>query len=418
MKILIHGINYTPELTGVGKYTGEMAEWLASRGHDVNVVTAPPYYPTWKVLPPYSGHRYTKENLHGVTVWRCPLWVPKSPDTMKRIIHLSTYALSSLPIMLLVSIFKRPDVIISIEPPLFCAPASLLCARLVGAKTWLHVQDFELSVFLGLGLVRSSAWLTRFLEIVFEGHLMRWFDHVSTISGYMLQRLLHLNIPSKRTCLLRNWADTDRIHPDTSPVRLRTALGITPDTSVILYSGNIGKKQGLETVLLSAKIICDQLPNVLFLIVGDGVHKGTLLELARKMSLKNIRIMPLLPREEFPEMLTLADIHLVIQKRGAADVVMPSKLTNILAAGGHAIITAESYTELGMFVNNNPGIATLVTPEDPSALADAIINLLNDDSFRATARKKSRKFAEEYLAKEPILTALEKELKSLIADKC
>src|SRR5688572_13649337 len=112
MRVLIYGINYAPELTGIGKYTGEMAEWLAFRGHEVRVVTAPPYYPHWRVYEGYQSHWYTRHtsalpggtsqasSLGGLTVIRCPLWVPRRPSGLKRIIHLMSFALSSFPIML------------------------------------------------------------------------------------------------------------------------------------------------------------------------------------------------------------------------------------------------------------------------------------------------------------------------------
>jgi len=75
VRILIYGVNYAPELTGIGKYSGEMAEWLARRGHEVRVVTAPPYYPEWKVGKGYSGASYKRETVNGIKVWRCPLYV-------------------------------------------------------------------------------------------------------------------------------------------------------------------------------------------------------------------------------------------------------------------------------------------------------------------------------------------------------
>ena len=100
MKILIYGINYAPELTGIGKYSAELAEWLAARGHEVSVVTAPPYYPQWRVHDGYRSGRYAKEELRGVTVRRAPLWVPEKPGGAKRLIHLASFALSSLPSLL------------------------------------------------------------------------------------------------------------------------------------------------------------------------------------------------------------------------------------------------------------------------------------------------------------------------------
>ena len=94
MKILVYGINYSPELTGIGKYTGEMVEWMVQQGHEVRVITAPPYYPEWQVGAKYSSWRYRREN-GDATVWRCPLYVPKQPSTLKRLIHLGSFAFSS-----------------------------------------------------------------------------------------------------------------------------------------------------------------------------------------------------------------------------------------------------------------------------------------------------------------------------------
>ena len=178
MRILIHGINYAPERIGIGKYTGEMATWLAKCGHNVRIVTAPPYYPEWHVQGDYKAWWYKHERLTGVDVWRCPLWVPRSPSGSKRIIHLLSFALSSFPIMLL-QILWRPDIVLAIEPPLFCTPQAWLAARLSGAKAWLHVQDFEVSAFFGLGF--SSSGLLQKIIAFLERCLMQKFDHVSSI---------------------------------------------------------------------------------------------------------------------------------------------------------------------------------------------------------------------------------------------
>jgi len=100
MKVLIYGLNFAPELTGIGKYSGDMALWLKEQGHDVRVVTAPPYYPEWQVRPGYESRRYRREVWKNISVWRSPLWVPKVPTGLKRIIHLLSFALTSLPLML------------------------------------------------------------------------------------------------------------------------------------------------------------------------------------------------------------------------------------------------------------------------------------------------------------------------------
>ena len=140
MKILLYGLNYAPELTGIGKYSGEMCEWLAERGHEVRVICAPPYYPDWQVTEPYKGWRYLTEQRNSVTVFRCPLFVPKKPKTLSRLVHLCSFAFSSLPIL-----FKqwswKPDVVVCVEPTFFCVPGTLLFCKLRGTKSLLHIQE-------------------------------------------------------------------------------------------------------------------------------------------------------------------------------------------------------------------------------------------------------------------------------------
>jgi len=141
MRVLVCGMNYAPEPVGIGRYTAEMAEWLAERGHEVRVVAAPPHYPAWKVGSGYRGWAYVRETIRGVDVFRCPLWVPSNPERPTRLLHFLSFALSSFPVVL-AQAFWRPDVVFAVEPTLLCAPGALASARLAGARSWLHVQDF------------------------------------------------------------------------------------------------------------------------------------------------------------------------------------------------------------------------------------------------------------------------------------
>ena len=100
MRLLIYGLNHAPEPTGIGKFTGEMAAWLAARGHEVRVVTAPPYYPAWQIGAGYSGWLWRRETIEGARVYRCPLYVPAKPRGLTRILHLASFALSSFPVAL------------------------------------------------------------------------------------------------------------------------------------------------------------------------------------------------------------------------------------------------------------------------------------------------------------------------------
>ncbi|AMO48149.1 colanic acid biosynthesis glycosyl transferase WcaI [Kosakonia oryzendophytica] len=398
MKILVYGINYSPELTGIGKYTGEMVEWMARQGHDVRVITAPPYYPEWKVGEHYSAWRWRKEQ-GAATVWRCPLYVPRQPSTLKRLLHLGSFALSSFfPLMAQRS--WKPDRIIGVVPTLFCTPGMRLLAKLSGARTVLHIQDYEVDAMLGLGMAgKGKSGRVARLAAAFERSGLHNVDNVSTISRSMMNKAREKGVAADKIIFFPNWSEVARFRDvdAESVAQLRRHLGLPDDKKIILYSGNIGEKQGLENVIEAAARL--QNHPWLFVIVGQGGGKARLEKMVSERGLDNVKFFPLQPYDALPALLSLGDCHLVIQKRGAADAVLPSKLTNILAVGGNAVITAEESTELGQLCLAQPGIAVCVEPESVDALAWGIERALALPKNNTVARE----YAERTLEKENVL---------------
>ena len=398
MKILVYGINYSPELTGIGKYTGEMVEWMARQGHEVRVITAPPYYPEWQVGVNYSSWRYRREE-GDATVWRCPLYVPKQPSTLKRLLHLGSFAISSF-FPLMAQRRWKPDRIIGVVPTLFCTPGMRLLAKLSGARTLLHIQDYEVDAMLGLGMAgNGKSGKVAKLASAFERSGLHNVDNVSTISRSMMNKACEKGVPAEKVIFFPNWSEVSRFRevPETLVIALRQRLGLPDDRKIVLYSGNIGEKQGLESVISAAEQLREQ--PLLFVIVGQGGGKARLEKMAAERGLDNVKFLPLQSYEDLPALLAMGDCHLVIQKRGAADAVLPSKLTNILAVGGNAVITAEVDTELGQLCLDNSGIAVCVTPESVPSLVEGIEQTLSMPKRNVIARA----WAERSLEKEHVL---------------
>lgn len=411
MRILIHSINYAPEVTSTGKYTGEMGEWLAARGHEVRVVTAPPYYPAWRVEEGYSAREYRRERLAGAEVWRCPLWVPAKPTGIKRLLHLASFAASSLPAMLR-QVSWRPDVVVVTEPPLLCAPQAWLTARLCGARMWLHIQDFELDAAAGLGMLGGGG-VQRVLSGV-EKLFSRGAARVSTITETMRRRAIDKGVPKNRTYLFPNWSDIEFVHPMSRDNEVRREFGAGPEDVLALYAGNMGEKHGLDLVLDTAERLRGR-REIKFVMAGDGAARERLERAARKRGLDNLRFFPVQPLERLPRMLAAGDIHLVVQKREAADLVMPSKLTNILAAGRPSVATADPDTTLhDVLVEHDCGIAT--TPGSVEELAGAIAALAGDPQRRERMGRNAREHAEANLEKDGILSGFEEKLRELVKE--
>lgn len=404
MRILIVGINYAPELTGIGKYTSEMAEWLTMHSHDVRVVTAPPYYPAWRIADGYSASRYRTETRAGVRIWRCPLWVPASPSGMKRILHLASFALSSLPAILR-QVSWRPHVVIAVEPPLLCAPAARVGAMLCGAKAWLHIQDFEVDAAFELGILRAP-WLRRAVG-AFEGWLMRRFHRVSTISPNMQRRLVQKGVPPEKAMLFANWVDTAAIYPQSARGAMRQELGIAPDATVALYSGNMGEKQGLEIVLEAAARMAAE-SNIRFVLCGDGAARARLQQ--KYAGLPNVQWVPLQPVERLNDLLNMADIHLLPQRAGAEDLVMPSKLTGMLASGRPVVATANPGTQVEQVVR---GCGLVVEPDNIAHFGDAVLRLATDRALSASLGAHAREYALTHLDRDRVMRVFDAQLKEL-----
>ena len=407
MRILLHGINYYPELTGIGKYTGEMAQWFADQGHQVRVVTALPYYPQWKITNNYAN-KWQVEAISSVIIFRCPLWVTTNMSGLKRIVHLTSFAASSFPVMLS-QIFWRPDVVWVVEPTIFCAPQALLVAKLSGAKACLHIQDFEVDAAFDLGLLKGER--LRDIVIKIKRLLLRMFDQVSTISQGMMNRALSKGIDADKLVLFPNWVDLSNFtysSDDHNPA-YRAELGIPKDAIVALYSGNMGNKQGLD-ILAHGANLCG--PEIFFVFCGEGTGREDLVELCN--DLNNVLFLDLQPAERLGEFLAIADIHLLPQRADAADLVMPSKLTGMFASGRPVIAMANMGTELASVVSER---GLVIEPENALALAEAITVLAGDKSLRTTLGEAGRVYAEEKLGINAVLSNYEVSLINLLSHK-
>ncbi len=394
MKVLIYSANYAPEPTGIGKYSGEMAEWLAAKGHDVRVVAAPPYYPHWKVDANYAWPPYQRETLNGVDVWRAPLWVPAKPGGLKRVLHLLSFALTSTPVMLRQALWA-PDVVLTVAPAMACAPVGWLTARLCGAQAWLHIQDFEVDVAFQMNLLKGRR--TQQFALWCEKRLMRAFDKVSTISTKMVGKLLSKGVSPDAVELFPNWVDVHSVSPLAEPSVYRSELGLASDATVALFSGTWGAKQDLLLIPEVAKRLQDR-ADLAFVICGDGVMRPQLEEACRDLT--NVHLLPLQPKERLGQLLGMADIHLLTQTADAEDLVLPSKLTGMLSSGRPVVATCRPETEIGAVAAR---CGRVVQPGCADSLAQAIVDLADARSERFELGQRARDYAEHSLAKDSIL---------------
>jgi colanic acid biosynthesis glycosyl transferase WcaI len=288
----------------------------------------------------------------------------------------------------------QPELVFVVAPAFVCAPAAWLTARLSRAQTWLHLQDFEVDAAFRMKLLKG-AWIKR-VVLRMERTILRRFECVSTISNRMVERLLTKGVAPERTHYFPNWVDTARFNSPLSTYRAE--LDIPDEALVVLYSGSLGGKQGLMLIPRAARLLAAR-NDIVFVVCGDGIMKSKIEDAAA--DLPNVRLLPLQPAKRVGELLCMADVHLLPQNPHVEDLVLPSKLSGMLASGRPVIAICRAGTEISEVVSR---CGIVVAPQEEQALADAICRLAGDPTGRRELGSLAREFAELNFEREAVLS--------------
>lgn len=415
-RLLLISYNFSPEPTGIGKYNGEMISWFVAKGYDCTVVTSYPYYPFWKIQEPSFKKRFwysVEESVDAksggtLKVYRCPQYVPAKPSALTRIILDLTFFLSAAVPLLRLLVFSKIDFVMTIAPSFQIGLVGILFRKFHGSKFLYHIQDLQIEAARDLKIIKSRKFMNLLFKV--EKYILNKCDVISTISSEMVTKVRRKT--TKEVLLFSNWADVNSFYPIKDKTRLRQKFSYQPTDKIVMYSGAIGEKQGLDSILA----IADQLRNLQdlkFIVCGSGPYQKELEELAEQLKLQNVNFMPLQAYSEFNEFLNLADVHLVIQKASASDLVMPSKLTTILAVGGLAIITANPGSGLHSLVKEHR-IGVLVDAENTHSLKECILRAVSNDLKELN--RNARRYAVDYLSSDKVLLSYERHIQKGNAD--
>jgi colanic acid biosynthesis glycosyl transferase WcaI len=383
MRILVWGINYAPEATGIGPCNTALCQHLRAAGHDVEMVTSFSYYPAWRKRAEDRGVIWRSEMVNGVLVHRCWHYVPRRVRWWRRIIHEATFVLTSLPRVLS---HPRPEILIAISPPLLLGPASWLVSFLRDTRYVFHVQDLQPDAAVGVGLLRDDAF-TRSLYAV-EAFAYRHAWRVSGISRGMLAAFSTKGVPPEKQLYFPNG-----IRLDDPPLRgaFRASQGISEDEFLFVYSGNIGVKQGVQLLVRAARLVRDR--RIRLVICGDGAQRYLIEQEAA--NLENVRLLPLLPDAAYREMLADCDVAVIPQLAGGGRAFFPSKLLNPLAFGRPILSVADTDSELARVVAEGE-FGCNVPPDGAHALAETMERLAANPDQLAAWGKAGREWVAQF----------------------
>lgn len=398
MKILIVGLNYWPETTGIAPYTTGLAEGLAARGHDVKVLTGLPHYPAWRVADEYRGCRGETKIVRRVTVKRVPHHVPEQLTAGARVRMELSFSR-----MVVASGWGRPDVVIAVSPALLSAAAVVAKARAAHIPVGVIVQDiYSHAVVETAAMGGRGARLTTDLET----SVLRNANGVSVIHDRFAKSIEKLGIREDKITVIRNWSHVAAESTASGGADIRREFGWREDDVIVMHAGNMGVKQGLESVISAGRLAHRQTSErpPRFVLVGDGNRRAVLEDLAS--GVPTVQFVPPVAQEKFGPMLNSADILLVNELPGIAEMAVPSKLTSYFAAGKPVLAATESRSATACEVNASSG-GIVVNGGDPEALVRGVQLLAADPALRARLGAAGRAFSRRTLQPDVAIDAYE-----------
>jgi colanic acid biosynthesis glycosyl transferase WcaI len=360
--VLIIGINYRPETTGIAPYTSALAEHLATNGHRTTVITGFAHYPAWRLKP--GEHRIRAAGWRdGVRVLRRRHYVPRSQSAIRRAAYEGTFLVHGA-----LSRPERPDVVFGVIPSLSGGILARFFAARARAPYGLIFQDLMAPAARQSGIEGGGRVAAAIAA------LERWSAArartVAIASESFRPYLRDLGVADERIVALPNW--THLRAPSGDRAATRDRLGWPADSTVVLHAGNMGLKQGLEQVVQSARRADERAAPVLFVLMGDGSQRAALE--TRAAGIERLRFVPLQPEDELPDVLQAADVLLVSERSTVIDMSLPSKLTSYFAAGRPIVAavppTGSTAREI---LRSRAGI--IVPVGDPDELNDVVAHL-------------------------------------------
>ncbi|MBV7671687.1 glycosyltransferase [Streptomyces halstedii] len=400
-RLLVVSTNYAPEVTGIGPYATQLAEHWAASGAVTDVLAGMPHYPAWRVDERYRGAWRREESRQGVTVHRRRHYVPPRQSALRR----AVFEASVLVHGLLAPPPGHPDAVVSQMPSLAGGVLGARIARRHGVPHIPVVQDLmgaaaAQSGIRGGGRAASVAGAA-------ERYALRDAALVGVIHESFVPGVRALGVDAGRIRVVPNWSHVPGPSADRAATRVR--LGWPEDTPVVLHSGNMGLKQGLDVLVGLARLA----PHVRVVLMGDGNQRAALRTSAA--GLPNVDFLPPAGAAEFPDVLAAADVLAVTQRASVLDMSVPSKLTSYFVSGRPVVASVAAEGGTADEVRRS-GAGVLVAPEDPAALLAAVRALTEDPAASDALGAHGPDYVAHHLSREAGLARFDALLTEVLGD--
>lgn len=359
--ILIVGLDYWPDVTGIAPYTTQFAEFLAELGEQVHVLAGMPYYPEWKIKHGYDRRGRLKENRNGVTVHRRRQYIPHRQSALRRAMYEGSFLVQcQIPLDM-----PKPDLVIGVVPALSDGLAAAQIAKRHNVPLSLWIQDLMGQAAKQSGLSGGKRIARQTASV--EGWIARRAQSIAIIAEGFRPHLQGMGVRQERIHRVHNWSHTSQ--PTMTQRDARIALDLPLNRTICLHAGNMGLKQGLDRVVEAARIALTEVPHLYFVLMGDGSQRPMLEVLGA--GLPNLRFLNPVDNVMFPNALHAADVLLLHQREDVTDMSLPSKLSAYKSSHRLILATASPSSELGRELVSVPG-SRVVNPGSPRTLANEL----------------------------------------------
>ena len=389
MRILILSQWCEPEPTLKGLL---LARELATRGHDVEVLTGFPNYPGGIVYPGYHICPWRRERIDGIRVLRVALYPSHDKSVFRRALNYTSFAISAA--LIGTALIRKSDVVYVYHPPVTIAFAAMVISFFRRAPFVYDIQDLWPDTVAASGMMASPAafhLLAKWCNFVY-----RRARHIVVPSPGFKQQLVRRGVPPAKIDVIYNWCAETTLQPSAPAPELASSLGLSGYFNV-MFAGTMGMAQALDSVLDAAALCRQTIPNVQFVFVGGGVERNRLEKKAGDLGLTNVRFLPRQPMSAMGAVLGLADALLVhLKDRPLFSITIPSK-TQAYMVSGKPLLMAVRGDAAQLVTESSCGL--VCEPENPRSIAETVAHFAGmSTEERRNMGEAGKKFYDEQLS--------------------
>lgn len=406
MKILVSSLAFFPDHSGIPLYASDFSFYAAEKGHQVCVITGFPFYPSWKKRKADRGVLFRLDREHNVKIYRGYIYVPKNPTGFRRILQEISFLFFSF-----FNFFRagKQDVIVVFTTPVLLGLMAWFFKKLYGARLIINIQDFQVEAADSLGMLRKLPIVPLMLRL--ESFSYNHADLVTSISEGMVNLIREKGIEGSKIYLWPNWIDVKRAAATGKKGQFRSKFSIADDKIIIGYAGNVGEKQGL-TVLIDLAFEFKGVPNLSFLIIGEGGDLRNLKNYHAAKDAGNLKFLPFLDQAGYSDFLADADVVFISQKKIPKDIYFPSKLLGLMAAQKLILLAADRESELYRVLKKHH-LALVCQIDNFDELRNSIECIIKRDEHLQQLADNARNFVQDF-DREVVLGKVLKKFENLV----